>query len=258
MSVTSDDVEFFEAYKAAVIHPELMQPRRTVCRTLSVQLAACGDRLWAFGCGGLDYRNALSIVIQFGGSLTTGAVALAEDKNWYAASALVRQFIEVEYLLRLFRRQPEQAVTWLRSTEAELREAFNPCVMRKRLGDFRHEEYRAHCQLGGHPNPKAHGLLPGRVAPRHLGPFGSNEEFWIDLAQHLRRAWRDIEAIPSELASERVDVILQYTGAVTDAIRAWEEIDPCSPMIPEPLLAELAVGARGALATSAGERSADD
>jgi hypothetical protein len=76
MSGTPDNVEFFEAYKAAVNHPELMQPRRSVCRTLSVQLAACGERLWAFGCGGPDFRTALSIVIQFGGSLSTGAVML--------------------------------------------------------------------------------------------------------------------------------------------------------------------------------------
>jgi hypothetical protein len=257
MNATPDNVEFFEAYRAAINHPELMQPRRTVCKTLSNQLAACGERLWAFGCGGPDFRTALSIAIQFGGSLSTGAVTLAEGQNWYGASTLVRQFIEVEYLVRLFRRHPEQGVAWLRATEPELRDAFNPCVMRKRLGDFRHEEYRAHCQLGGHPNPRAHTFLPGRVRPEHRDPFG-NEEFWVDLAQHLRRAWHDIEAIPTEHANERLDVIFQYTGAVSQAIREWEEIDPCSPMIPVPLLADLAAGAQAARDTDPAESARDD
>jgi hypothetical protein len=45
-------------------------------------------------------------------------------------------------------------------------------------------------------------------------------------------------------------VILNYTGVVAEAIRAWEEIDPCSPMIPEPLLAELAAGADSMRETS--------
>jgi hypothetical protein len=243
MSATPDNVEFFEAYRAAVNEPELLQPRRTVCRTLATQLAACGERLWAFGCGGPDFRTALSIAIQFGGSLSTGAVTLADNGNWYSASALVRQLIEVEYLVRLFRREPEQAMSWLRASDDDLRNAFNPCVMRKRLGDFRHEEYRAHCQFGGHPNPKAHALLSARVLPKHRGQFGSNEHFWIDLAQHLRRLWRDVETIPSDHPNQSLDVIFQYTAVVEDAIRVWEELDPCSPTIPESLLRELAAGA---------------
>jgi hypothetical protein len=38
-------------------------------------------------------------------------------------------------------------------------------------------------------------------------------------------------------------VIFQYTGVGTDALRVWEELDPCSPIIPEVLLPELAAGA---------------
>jgi hypothetical protein len=243
MTATADNMDFFEAYKAAINHPELKQPRRTVCRTLAFQLAACGERLWAFGCGSPDFRRALSIVIQFGGSLSTGAVRLGEDQNWYAASALMRQFVEVEYLVRLFRRCPEEAISWLRSSEAERRDAFSPRVMRKRLGDFRNQEYRAHCQLGGHPNPRAHTLLPARVRQRDCGPFGSNEDFWIDLAQHLRRVWQDVETFPGNHANANLGVILQYTEVATAAIRAWEEIDPCAPMIPEALLFDLAAGA---------------
>ncbi len=248
---TPDNVEFFEAFKAAVTHPELTETRRVVCRTLSSQLAACGGRLWAFEVGGPDFRTALSIVVQFGGGLSTGAVTLAEQTNWYAASALVRQFVEVEYLVRLFRRIPTEALVWLQASSSDLCAAFSPSKMRKRMGngEFRHQEYAVHCDFGGHPNPKAHFLLPARHLEPHRPPLGSNEAFWIDLAQHLRRIWIDIEAIPTDHPNETLNVIHQYTGVVTEAIRVWEDVDPCSPMMPAPLLAELAAGAESARQT---------
>lgn len=234
-------MESLKAYRDAIAAPEFKEPRRLVCRTLASQLAACGDRLWAFGCGPIDFRTALSVAVQFGGSLGTGAVALGEQANWYAASALVRQFIEIQYLLRLFRADPSEAVTWLKASSNDLRESFSPSRMRMRLGGvFRYQEYRIHCEVGGHANPRAHVLLPSRVLKQHRPPLGSNEVFWIDLAQHLRRVWQDIEPVPGEHPNENLNVILQYTGVATEAIQVWEGVDPCSAMLPESLLKEWA------------------
>lgn len=227
-----------EDLKSALAAPELKEPRRLVCRTLATQLAACGERLWAFGFGPPDFRTACSVVIQFGGCLATGAVVLGERENWYAASALVRQFVEVEYLVRLFRRDPSEAPRWLKASTEELRASFMPAQMRKRAGDFRHQEYRVHCESGGHPNPRAHSLLPARYAKPHLPPLGTNEVFWVDLAQHLRRVWADIAELPADHPTANLDIIGHYTEAVANAISAWEAIDPCSPMLPESLLAE--------------------
>ena len=56
-----------EEFKHALAAPELREPRRVVCRTLATQLAACGERWWAFGFGPRDFRTACSMVIQFGG-----------------------------------------------------------------------------------------------------------------------------------------------------------------------------------------------
>jgi hypothetical protein len=53
----SDNRSFFEAYQAAVTHADLAEPRRAVCRIRSTQLAACGERLWAFGVGSPDFRT---------------------------------------------------------------------------------------------------------------------------------------------------------------------------------------------------------
>jgi len=227
-----------ENFARALAAPELREPRRVVCRTLARQLAACGERLWAFGFGPPDFRTACSVAIQFGGSLATGAVALGDQENWYAASALVRQFVEVEYLVRLFRRDANEALSWLKASPKELRESFRPGQMRKRAGDFRHHEYQVHCESGGHPNPGAHPLLPARYARHHLPPLGTNEGFWVDLAQHLRRVWRDIVELPSDHPTANLNVIAQYTEVVATAISVWETSDPCSPLLPESLLAE--------------------
>lgn len=150
----------------------------------------------------------------------------------------MRQLVEVEYLVRLFRQDPTEAQSWLKASSAELRTAFTPSQMRKRAGGFRHQEYRVHCESGGHPNPRAHTLLPGRHAKHHLPPLGTNEVFWVDLAQHLRLVWRDVAALPADHPTANLGVIEQYAEVAAKAVSAWEAVDPCSPMLPESLLAE--------------------
>jgi hypothetical protein len=41
-----------------------------------------------------------------GGSLASGTIAVLRVENWYAAAALLRQVVEVEYLLWLFAEEP--------------------------------------------------------------------------------------------------------------------------------------------------------
>lgn len=170
-------MESLGEFQRLLATPGLREPRRIVCRTLSTQLADCGERLWAFGLGPVDLRMACSVVIQFGGRLASGAVSLGQQENWYAAAVLVRQLVEVEYLVRQFRQDSNQALRWLTASGEELRASFRPAQMSNRAGGFRHEEYRAHCDFGGHPSPGAHSMLPGGHFPRHLPPFGTSEVF---------------------------------------------------------------------------------
>jgi hypothetical protein len=226
-----------ESYMESLDIAEFRPVRRKTCRVLATELAACGDRLWAFGFGPRDLRTASSIVIQFGGSLATGAVALGDEKNFYAASALVRQFVEVEYLVRLFRRDDAEALRWLSASPDDLRAFFRPAQMRKRAGDFRHQEYSVHCSVGGHPNPRAHHLLPGRYLKEHLPP-GTAEAFWVDLGQHLCRIWRDIAVLPLEHPKANLEIVRPYSEKVADAIDEWEATDPCSKLLPVSMLQE--------------------
>jgi hypothetical protein len=110
----------------------------------------------------------------------------------------------------------------------------------QRVDAFLQDRYRRYCEIGGHPNPIAYFLLPARVLERHRNAFGSNESFWIDLAQHLRVIWADIQAIPTDHPNENVDVILQYTPVVMAAVKLWEGVDSCAPMLPQSLIDELA------------------
>lgn len=43
---------------------------------------------------------------------------------------------------------------------------------------FRDQEYWRHCEIGGHPRPKAHFLLPENL-PRRGDPFSSSEGAWM-------------------------------------------------------------------------------
>jgi hypothetical protein len=237
--------EFLEQYENALADPELKETRRGLCSTLAAQMAECGDRLWAFGMGPADARTAISFVVQFGGSLAEGAVMLGSLRNWYAASALVRQLIEVEYLVYLFCNDLDETLRWLRGSTDDLRTLFSPSKMRQRAGEgqFRPSEYQVHCSFGGHPTPRAQFLLPSRILKHHQNPIGSNEEvFWVDLAQHLRRLWRHIEALSIEHPSAHLDVIHQYAGTAALAIERWEAADPRSLMLSDSFLAELAAG----------------
>jgi hypothetical protein len=128
----------------------------------------------------------------------------------------VPQLIEAEYLLWLFSHDYATAEEWLKSSPDAMRKFFTPASIRKRSsGQFRDAEYWSHCELGGHPNPKARVLLRD-----HSSPFGSHEWPWVDLAQHLARLWSSFRQ-----CALRLGVADYFDAAVLtradEAIAAW-------------------------------------
>src|SRR5436853_7211757 len=65
------------------------------------ELDGLAAQVWAFGMAE-GARRAVAIVAQMGAELAVGAAQLYDAHRWYAGAALVRQLIEVEYLLFLF------------------------------------------------------------------------------------------------------------------------------------------------------------
>lgn len=158
--------------------------RRLACREVSSALFDVGQFVWLgnwfFGAAG----PGLGSLTQIGGELATSCVELLEADHYYAAAALIRQLVEVEYLAWFFAEDDQAAARWFHSTPEQIRTIFSPAKLRKRAaGRFRKSEYWAHCDLGGHPNPRAAFLLPDHTVTLPL------EGAWVDLGQHLERLW---------------------------------------------------------------------
>jgi hypothetical protein len=158
--------------------------RRLACHETSSALLDLDRFLWVgnwfFGAAG----PGLGSLTQIGGELATSCVELLEADHYYAAAALIRQLVEVEYLAWVFAEDDQAATRWFHSTPEQIRTIFSPAKLRKRAaGRFRNSEYWAHCDLGGHPNPRAAFLLPDHTVTLPL------EFTWVDLGQHLERLW---------------------------------------------------------------------
>jgi hypothetical protein len=190
------------------------------------ELDALASQVWAFGMS-RGSRRALAMVAQMGSELAVGAALLFEANRWYAGAALVRQLIEVEYLLFLFATDAAEAGKWLKASSEEARKVFTPREMRKRSnGRFQADEYSTHCDLGGHPRPRGHRLLRDPATVPGIEPSGLENPAvgWVDLAQHLERLWGHyVEAVvvhsPTNVYPERFE-------AIRGLFVAWRERDP--------------------------------
>jgi hypothetical protein len=172
-----------------------------------------------------------------GGSIARGNVAMPEAENWYAAAALCRQLVEVEYLVWLFGTYPSEAQAWLSATQRDLRQMYAPSAIRKRSeGRFRDHEYWSHCELGGHPYPKAAFLLPEHVLPDDEHPLPTSEWMWVDLGQHLERLWSFAEVAAEALGLEKVRIVVDTRRDIESVLRRWHAEDACAdrfPRLPE-------------------------
>lgn len=205
------------------------EARREVCRVCADRLQKCGNVLWAFGLTDDRRRQALATVLPIGGSVARGTVAMLEEENWYAAATLCRQLVEIEYLVWLFGTDPSEAEAWLTATQQDLRQTYKPSVMRKRSGGrFRDQEYWSHCELGGHPNPKAAFLLPEHILPNSKASHLPLDWMWVDLGQHLERLWSFAEIATKALGLEAVKVVADARSDVESALQRWHEQDPCA------------------------------
>jgi len=218
-----------DSYKEALLDQIAQEARRDVCRTCANNLQRFGKILWAFGFADDPQRRALATILQMGGSIGTGCVAMLETGNYYAATALSRQLVEIEYLVWLFGIDTSEAQAWLSSSQEDLRKTYSPSEMRRRSdGRFRDQEYWSHCEIGGHPNPKAAFLLPNHILPGYADLLPTPQWVWVDLGQHLERLWSFTEIATETLEFDTVKLVPDAGGEVKDALRRWHEVDVCA------------------------------
>jgi len=92
--------------------------------------------------------------------------------NEYSAAALLRQLVEFEYLFFVAYQDKSELEKWIGADGDTLRKQFTPQKMRKKSnGIFRDQEYWMHCDMGGHPNPKARAFLAGESKNMTMASF---------------------------------------------------------------------------------------
>jgi hypothetical protein len=131
---------------------------------------------------GSDEIVAVSLLLRIAGQLTSASSDLFADGRHYAAAALLRQMVEIEYLAWAFQTGDNEGAKWLRSNAEERRSFFTPAKLRKAAnGKFRGEDYGHHCEFGGHPVPGSAVLLQNSQTISQL--------LVADLLGHTGRIW---------------------------------------------------------------------
>lgn len=143
------------------------------------------------------------------GALIRAVSTLSSDGNSVGISAILRQLLELEYLLWTATNDDAAAAAWLNSTRDERRKSWQPVHLRIRSeGHFRQEQYSIHCELGGHPTPEGLQLL--------LDPPDIVEALIpLDALDHGIAIWRSAQAFGRSEDSDEVEqLIARYPGGV--------------------------------------------
>lgn len=168
-----------------------------------------------FGHGN-DETVAVSMLLLIGSELISASADLFASRRAYAAAALVRQMVEVEYLAWAFETRDGDAERWLRSDKEERQEFFKPAKLRAAAqGKFRSKDYGHHCDMGGHPTPVAGMLLSGDAAVSQL--------LLSDLLGHVGRIWDHLVGWARE--SENGAPILVRGAEMSRRFQEWKALD---------------------------------
>jgi hypothetical protein len=238
--------ELTPKYVAAAAHISAIDPKQIHARHLLAeyagnQLTAAGDELDAIGVhsgndqqqlgespfgNGSDEIVAVATLLRICGQLTTSAELLFRSNHAYAAAALIRQMVEIEYLAWAFQTRDSDAQAWLRSTKEQREKFFAPRILRAAAeGRFRTKDYGHHCELGGHPTPLSGALLQGSQS-------FSAQLLLSDMLGHVGRIWDNIggwsenNAWATPIHARRLQMYERFS--------AWKKIDWLTTLPPAP------------------------
>ena len=225
-----DEREGLHELLSALVEDETASTNRVaLCEAIATALARVGQALWVSGAivgphrvsgesrfgFGDDRVVGIATVAQIGGELARASIGLLRLENRYAASALVRQLFEIEYLAHAFAGEHDSAAEWLRADEKERRNFWAPQKLRNRAdGAFIDAHYWSHCERGGHPTTAGMALLPDHSTWIHTAFL------WVDLAGHLAHIWEHVVAA-AELTLGRPMPREEWLPDVDAALKAW-------------------------------------
>lgn len=180
------------------------------------------DKNWFLGDVPGDPEADLLGITRLLESLTSGVEGLLRDGNSYAAAALVRQMVEVEYLFWAFAQDHDEARNWRKSTQEQRRNRWQPRHLRERSqGRFRGSDYARHCEMGGHPTPAGFDLL----RPRAIGLV-----YW-EASSHLESAVSYLLEALANRGSVSETSLRALRTKLTEAAEAWRTEDMLTPSL---------------------------
>ena len=168
-----------------------------------------------------DNRDlAVALLVRIAAELSGGISLLLRNSRTYGAGALVRQLIEVEYLMYLGSSDPANLERWYEADARELRESFSPQRMRNAAeGLFSDNEYWLHCELGGHPHRTS------RVLIFNDEQIGEPLAFLLpDAVQHIRRLWTWLKQLLSKLDFGEF-ISQRFVAPLDETMARWMRVE---------------------------------
>jgi hypothetical protein len=220
----------YNVFRRAAANATLVETRQQLARLTATTFAATGklfhvggdifgsdriDSVSPFGHGS-DETIAVSLLLRIGSELVSAALDLFSDGRHYAAAALLRQIIEIEYLAWAFETNHAEGARWLRSTSLERQSFFTPAKLRKAAGGhFRSKDYGYHCELGGHPVPGSGLLLRDDIVIAQL--------LLSDLLGHTGRIWNHVVSWAKK--NGYGEIVYLQNEEMAERYSEWHEAD---------------------------------
>ncbi|UWQ19240.1 hypothetical protein [Jannaschia sp. M317] len=178
---------------------------------------------------GSDEVYGVSLLLRVAAELSENTIRLFEAKQTYAAAALLRQIVEIEYLAWAFDQRDCDAEKWVRSDKNDRWKLFRPAKLREAAdGKFRAKDYGYHCEMGGHPTPSAMTLLQNDPLVIQL--------LTSDLLGHISGIWEHFVRWGNQ--HQELDAIFahyQSLGETTGKfLRDWKAVDHLAGLGPPP------------------------
>jgi len=213
--VKIDPIKIFEA---ASKDDKIVSSRFDVLDTSSATLLEIADLFQVSGYVEDNSKKlAVALLSRLASELCGGISTLIKDRRIYAAGGLLRQLVEIEYILFTGYQNLEELDKWYESSPEELRKKFSPQKMRNESGGiFSDKEYWMHCDIGGHPHPKARILLSA-----YNPPVAPEATLLPDAVHHFRRMWTSLRLIAPKLIKENA-TLDQKVEEISRKIMAWE------------------------------------
>jgi hypothetical protein len=170
---------------------------------------------------GSDETVAISVLLRIASQLVSSSADLFEDGRKYAAAALLRQIVEIEYLAWAMETRDRDGERWLRSDRHDRETFFTPRKLRNAAaGKFRGKDYGYHCELGGHPVPVASVLLGDDSVISQL--------LLVDLLGHAGRIWDHL--IGWSRKNSNGEPVLRRGLEMSERFGAWRSSDLLADM----------------------------